>query len=235
LNEEGVSIQIAKVDEDPAKIFMVSDISRPAFVPSWSPDGTQLAYLVLDPFSQKTNFYLLDNLTGDSRQLSTEAINLVGSYCWTYDQKYLVWGYTQPNGAEMDIYRLEVSNGEIMDLTEESKVWDAFPACSPTGDQIAFVSDRSVEGKETDNIWVVDSQGENLQQLTNTPGWENKYPAWSPDGTEIVFFRGGIFGDEADGPAGLWSVKADGSGERLIRALKDFIFTAREGAAVDPG
>jgi TolB protein len=117
----------------------------------------------------------------------------------------------------MDIYKMEVATGKVTNLTSTSPVWDANPACSPVSDQIAFVSDRAGGGgKDTDQIWVMDIAGKNLQQLTNAPGWENVQPGWSPDGLEIAFYRAGIFGAESSGPAGLWAIKADGSEERLV-------------------
>lgn len=188
-----------------------------AYMPVWSPDGTKIAYILYDRSSQQSYFKLHDIQKEETIQLSTQAVNVLGTYCWTFDQKYLIWGDHQPGGEEMDIYRLELATGKIIDLTQESTVWDAFPVCSPVSDQIAFVSDRKGSGKELDNVWVMDSQGENLKQLTNAPTWENTFPRWSPDGSEIVFIRGESFmSEDKYGPAGLWAVKADGSGERLV-------------------
>jgi Tol biopolymer transport system component len=155
-------------------------------------------------------------------------------YCWTFDQKYLIWGDHQPDGAEMDIYRLDMATGEIVDLTQESAVWDAFPACSPVNDQIAFVSDRQGSSKENDNIWVMDSQGENLKQVTNTQTmfWENQFPGWSPDGSEIAFFRFSFTEQDQNGPPGIWAVKPDGSGERLVIEIKDLAEFNRKGTPI---
>ena len=58
--------------------------------------------------------------------------------------------------------------------------YDLAPVWNPSGDKIAFISDRS----GNDNIWVMDSDGSNKMQLTEG---SNLYPAWSPDGTKISF------------------------------------------------
>ena len=65
------------------------------------------------------------------------------------------------------------------------------PVWSPDGTKIAFVSDR----KKTDpypNIYVMNADGSNPVQLTLTlddNNIGNVEPAWSPDGTKIVFTR----------------------------------------------
>ena len=132
--------------------------------------------------------------------------------------QYLVWSDVQPDGTELDVYRLDVETDELVNLTQDSPVWNAFPACSPVSDQIAFVSDRAEGNMENDNIWVMDSQGENLRQLTNTPGWENKFPAWSADGTQIAYYHIGFgrMSDAAYAPAGVYVMNADGSENRLL-------------------
>lgn len=221
--EPSLQIGMAKLDEDPIQLWALTEEDNPAYQPVYSPDGAKLAYLLVDPTTEKSLFKLIDLSNGDISQLSSQPVDISGNYCWSFDQKYLVWGGPGSEGIEMDIYRLEIATGEIINLTQKSTVWDAFPNCSPVNDQVAFVSDRKGAGKELDNIWVMDYQGENLKQLTNTPSWENKFPGWTPDGSEITFYRFQLLPgfpipeeDEKHGPDGLWSVSPDGSDERLI-------------------
>ena len=60
----------------------------------------------------------------------------------------------------------------------------AFPLCVPASDptHIAFTSPR--EGN--DEIYIMDTKGENLQNLTNHPA-QDWYPAFSPDGQWMAF------------------------------------------------
>jgi Tol biopolymer transport system component len=60
---------------------------------------------------------------------------------------------------------------------------DSSPQFSPDGGRIAFVSDRS--GAE--EVWVVDSSGENATQLSSFGAGSCGSPRWSPDGSRIVF------------------------------------------------
>lgn len=76
------------------------------------------------------------------------------------------------------------------------------PTRRPAGvGQIAFVSNRD----GNDEIYVMNPDGSNQRRLTNTPG-EDWHPAWSPDGTKILFqcMSGGTFN--------VCVVNADGSG-----------------------
>lgn len=59
---------------------------------------------------------------------------------------------------------------------------DIHPDWSPSGDAIAFASNRTGQFE----IWSVNSDGRHLQQLTSGPGAKT-WPAWSPDGTAIMF------------------------------------------------
>lgn len=64
-------------------------------------------------------------------------------------------------------------------------VLDEEPAWSPDGSRIAFVRQR---GTGYLHIFVVDSDGAGLRQVTNGRHHDTE-PAWSPDGTRIVFVR----------------------------------------------
>ena len=65
------------------------------------------------------------------------------------------------------------------------------PSWSPDGKRIAFISDRDghpdrAPGWFTSEIYVMDADGGNPQNLTNHPS-DDRSPSWSPDGTRIVF------------------------------------------------
>lgn len=211
---------LANLDLKPTELFKLTEYETFSWKPRWSPDMSHIALVYENPQTEQPEFWLYNLGENRSRQLSETPISLVGDYCWTVDGKYLVWSGEQPDGAELDIYQISVENGEVTNLTVDSTVWDAFPDCSPVNEQIAFVSDRADIGKERDNIWIMDVEGKNLQQLTPSTAWENSRPAWSPDGKEIAYFHYNILPgfqeDNENGPDGIWVVKSDGSGLRLV-------------------
>jgi Tol biopolymer transport system component len=79
---------------------------------------------------------------------------------------------------------------------------DAGPQFSPDGTRIAFVSDRT----GSDEIWVCDTEGSNLVQLTSFGGPMAGTPRWSPDGRRIAF----------DGDWGIHVIAVDGGPSRRV-------------------
>jgi Tol biopolymer transport system component/serine/threonine protein kinase len=60
---------------------------------------------------------------------------------------------------------------------------DAYPAISPDGLKIAFVSMRS----GATQVWVTNSDRNDVYQMTSFDGPEVSQPSWSPDGRHLVF------------------------------------------------
>jgi Tol biopolymer transport system component len=58
-----------------------------------------------------------------------------------------------------------------------------YPAYSPDGRRIAFMSERS----GTEEIWICDSDGSRARQLTSFGGAAIYGPSWSPDSRHIAF------------------------------------------------
>jgi TolB protein len=102
-----------------------------------------------------------------------------------------------------------------------------YPTWSPDSKRIAFMG--GVSAAEYD-IWLVDVDGSNLIQLTDSPGPDG-WPAWSPDGKRIAFTSvrddcsyfdapdcrtTGDIGPHHD----VWVVNADGTG--LARVTPEF-------------
>lgn len=73
--------------------------------------------------------------------------------------------------------------------------------------EIAFVSDRS----GIFQIWVMDTQGGNLRQITDLPEGACQ-PDWSPDGKQLVFISPCDSNRESYPGSGLFIVNEDGSG-----------------------
>jgi len=219
-------LSLFTMTSDGANQAPLATMAGSAFVPRWSPDGKLIAFFFYEAKVRMVNVWVKDMKAGGSPRQVTQSgaqqpMNLMLS--WSPDNRYLVYSSPQADDTEQDVYRLEVASGKVVDLTGNSTVWDATPAWSPDGKWIAFASDRADKGKDRDNIWIMAPDGSGLKNLTRNTAhqWENKAPAWSPDGKEIAFYRWDLEAkaDTPGGPAGLWVIAADGGQERLVAAF----------------
>jgi dipeptidyl aminopeptidase/acylaminoacyl peptidase len=104
---------------------------------------------------------------------------------------------------------VSLSHGEskraftIEDLYKIKNMED--PQFSPDGRKIAFVVQDSqmAEGKSFTDIYVIDSDGQNLRQLTCNAAVDNQ-PRWSPDGKTLYFVSTRKSGSQ------LWALPLDG-------------------------
>lgn len=122
------------------------------------------------------------------------------------DGKSLAYGsYALGN---WDIYLQRVGGKNPINLTKDCSAHDGQPVFSPDGEQIAFRSDRDGGG-----IFVMGATGESVRRLTDF----GHNPAWSPDGTEIVFSTEGVLeGGRGPSVGQLWAVHVATGQKRLI-------------------
>ncbi|MDH3523972.1 MAG: amidohydrolase family protein [Acidobacteriota bacterium] len=80
-----------------------------------------------------------------------------------------------------DVFTVPITGGEARALTSGID-WSYQPRYSPTGDEIAFVSDRA----GGDNLWIMNADGSEPRPVTAEAEHLVHNPAWSPDGEYLV-------------------------------------------------
>ena len=187
--------------------------------PQWSPDGQRIFFYYLpNPAMNIVSLWVIDLADQTIRTISDDSLAAFAQFTWSPDGGYIAYPGRQRDGmAAADIYRIDVTTGESVNLTE-SPTQDYQPDWSPDGASIVFVSDRDEPG--VDALWLMAADGSDAQRLTDAGPLTDVLPAWSPDGGEIAFFRRGTDPDRTQ-VNGLWAIAPGGSGERLIAESTD--------------
>jgi Tol biopolymer transport system component len=121
--------------------------------------------------------------------------------------------YVGSASGNPDIYLQRVGGQNPINLTKDSPVADTQPAFSPSGDLIAFRSERDGGG-----VFIMGATGENVRRLTDF-GFN---PAWSPDGKYLAVNSETVSHPFARvGYADLWVVDAQTGQKRLVVGGQD--------------
>jgi Tol biopolymer transport system component len=122
--------------------------------------------------------------------------------CFSSDGRRIFFETTRDGNRE--IYAMNVDGSNPTNLTRHPGN-DMFPACSPDGQRIAFVTGRDQDNCE---ICVMNLDGSSIDNLTRHPARDTE-PAWSPYGDWLAFTRDR--GKLGIGPMDIYIMKADGS------------------------
>jgi TolB protein len=121
--------------------------------------------------------YIIPAEGGEARQLTPTGPSYM--HGWSPDGKYIV--FCGDRDKEFDIYKISVSDGKEMRLTNAPGLDDG-PEYTPDGKYIYFCSVRS----GLMQVWRMNPDGSNQTQVTNDD-FDNWFPHISPDGKMIEF------------------------------------------------
>jgi TolB protein len=168
------SLWIADSDGENAQSALASP--EPIISPSWSPSGSQLAYVSFE--QRKPVVYVHELATGQRRAVA----NFKGSNsapAWSADGKSLAATLSRDGGSQL--FRIDLQGGEPRRLTQSGSI-NTEPAFSPDGSALFFVSDRG----GSPQIYRMPAQGGPAERVTFS-GTYNISPAVSPDGRWLAY------------------------------------------------
>lgn len=138
----------------------------PGRIPSWTPDGQQVA------------FGDADGLVLTSLDRSPQSLALAppdGFMAWSPDGRNVAYG------VDGTLVRADIAQETFIPLTDDARR-NFFPAWSPTGDWLAYISDVPNEAA----IFRVRPDGSDRERLLSGL-YLMGYPVWSPDGSHLAF------------------------------------------------
>lgn len=179
----------------------ISSESFDEFAPSWSPDGSQFAFVAAP--SGNEDVFVMDAQGNNRRQL-TSTDSQDWSPSWSPDGRTIVFNSRRDGNAE--IYLMDTNGNNIRRLTNTAEA-DTLPDWSPDGRKITFVSARDGDAE----IYVMNADGSSQTRLTTSPG-DDSLPTWSPDSKQIAFLS---MRDNA-GAFEIYVMDADGSNQTRL-------------------
>ena len=105
-----------------------------------------------------------------------------------------------------DIYTMPIGGGKATPISS-GMAWEIQPRFSPDGKRIAFTSDRG----GADNIWTMDTDGDDAQQVTKEKFRLLNNPTWSPDG-RFIAARKHFTTSRSLGTGEIWLYHTSGGG-----------------------
>lgn len=147
--------------------------------PTWSPDGSKIAFVGKSPDGKALDIYVTGANGGGPTDLTKSGDGAASDYPrWSPDGTQIVFRHVFPNGWPTTWTMSPDGSGQKPRFRGGSMY-----AWSPDGSKIAWVFSRGTH----DEIEISSLDGTNVVEITKGSTYEE--PSWSPDGRQLVLVR----------------------------------------------
>jgi dipeptidyl aminopeptidase/acylaminoacyl peptidase len=203
-----------------------------SYAPSFSPDSRRIVWNKFGGAEGQDGIYLMDADGGGHRQLTSDGGQDPVFSPSGAQIAYSVGGHSiavaDADGANSHVilgFQNHATTNPLGHYLEQNRE----PTWAPDGSRLAFSRHTRVDtidcvpappacsGGHTevaDDLYSMNADGSDIRQLTSSPDVDELDPSWSPDGSQIAFYRrpegrGNEFGE-------VWVMNAEGSGQRRV-------------------
>jgi Tol biopolymer transport system component len=134
--------------------------------PSWSPDGTQVAYVA-------NSLYVVDANGSNDQEILPAVVNETGFDDPDWGPSGIVFVRVDIVASRRAIWRVDPDGSNLQHLTfpvPEGQFVDQSPHWSPDGTQIAFLRRTVFGDDESLRVFVMDADGSNLHEVPGQSG-----------------------------------------------------------------
>jgi Tol biopolymer transport system component len=172
--------EVYVVGADGSALAQLTDNDAADFDPSWSPDGSRIAFR-----SQRDGndeIYVMDADGSHPRNVTRDPAADWGPE-WSADGRWIAFNSGRDSNRDLHGFVVDPEGKRLRSLGD---LFVEYPSWSPDGKRIAFMSQTYEAAGGNYEIFVMSADGSDVTRLTNFIG-DDGWPAWSPDGTRIAF------------------------------------------------
>ncbi len=150
--------------------------------PGWAPNGSMIVFERFTQAEGESDLWVM-NADGSNQHALLDTDTNVFSPAWSPDGSKIAFCGVPPTGGLPQIWVMDADglNPTMLTNTDTNR----HPDWSPNSTQIAFTRILLENGGNRD-IWVMDAAGSNQREVADI-NEEDAHPAWSPDGSKLVF------------------------------------------------